>query len=90
MDHPLALPIPTATPQTTDSNTTSGSQEQNDATKSPELGSASGKIGVTPSISSLEESMFQKKKKFFVSVVFVLIFSTDLALLKVSCIYIYQ
>ncbi|GFS47608.1 rab GTPase-activating protein 1 [Nephila pilipes] len=53
MDHPLALPIPA--PATQSSIPTPASQEPSEITKSPESGITSGNIGITPSMSSLEE-----------------------------------
>lgn len=53
MDHPLALPIPV--PATQLNIATPASQEPSEVTKSPESGITSGNIGITPSMSSLEE-----------------------------------
>ncbi|GFX47453.1 rab GTPase-activating protein 1-like [Trichonephila clavipes] len=53
MDHPLALPI--LVPATQSNNVTPASQEPSEVTKSPESGIISGNIGITPSMSSLEE-----------------------------------
>ncbi|GIY53604.1 rab GTPase-activating protein 1 [Caerostris extrusa] len=57
MDHPLALPIPTTvTSQPNEmNNATTTSQETTEFTKTPESGITSGNIGITPSMSSLEE-----------------------------------
>lgn len=54
-DHPLALPVPDSNQLSKTSGGTS-SLTSNDCSKSPESAVTSGNIGITPSLSSLDES----------------------------------